>query len=107
VEPLGFTDEAREQSRGGGRRAVRGDQRGTYIPRQYTGGLSGIHPRSQISIMSAAMRRYSLLAIPLTSLFLSLSVALFALLPSAVPLSSFSLAPVVSFSFSPISPEKK
>lgn len=79
VEPLGFTDEAREQSTrksGGERGAGRGSWRGTYILRRYTGGLSGIHPRSQISIMSAAMRRYSLPAISLPPPHFSLSFSI-------------------------------
>lgn len=49
----------------------------------HTSGLSGIHPRSQISIMSAAMRRYTLLFPSPFILSFSICRFAFALLPSS------------------------
>lgn len=95
VEPLGFTGEAGEQreeelEEAGGEDLyieIRARAR-THAPctHAHTGGLSGIHPRSQISIMSAAMRRYTLLFPSPFSLSFSICRFAFALLPCPAPL---------------------
>lgn len=57
----------------------------------HASGLSGIYPRSQISIMSAAMRRYMLLFPSPFILSFSICRFAFALPPLSSPLPSFSL----------------